>query len=191
MVDSKNQVISFSDDRHLAQPHFIFNTVLSAAGLLSCVLAVVLVGGVVMLRLAPLLTDATIYADPFITYAAILPGQWAAALDVFACQSIETRMNGRLLAGRSSCAIFPEDGFFDLVHVESRDSRITEVTFYATQMQVGDMILHRGRYSIKQIPNAIKQFSWEADTYTIEIVATPSHYQDRVRLVIFTVKPQL
>ena len=133
------------------------------------------------------------YTDPFTRYDAILPGQSVEALASYPCLITQPRVNGRLDADHFSCAIFPRDGFFDIIHVEGNNSIITEAIFYATNLKLGQLLLHWKPVVRPQVKTtvvgwithnySVDVYGWNVDGYSSEVYGKDLQYQKQVRII--------
>ena len=143
-----------------------------------------LAGLIVTIKLVGLLLVQGAYVDPFTRYEAIMPGQPMSALTAYNCSIIQPRINEQLNTSKFSCSLFPQDGTFDLIHVEGTNQAITEVTFYAANLNLGQVMLHWN-------PNAHPKtngssIDWNAGYYSIAVLEAEFDYQAPFR--IFSVK---
>jgi len=140
-----------------------------------------LVGLIFTIQLMGLLIVHGDYTDPITRYDAILPGNPIRALTSYHCSVSEKRMNGQLILSDFSCSIFPQDGFFDIIHVEGRNREITELTFYATHVSLGDLALHmKPAIRPQSIENSI---GWNYGYYSIAVVSSKLDYKIPIRMV--------
>jgi len=143
-----------------------------------------LVGVVVAIKVVSLILVHGDYIDPFSRYDAILPGNPINVLSSYDCSVTVTRINGRIDPVYFSCAILPQDGYFDIIHVEGRNKEITEVTFYATNVNLGQPLLHWRPLAHPKVTD--KSTEWKAGFYSIAVLGTKLNYQVPIR--IFTIK---
>jgi hypothetical protein len=126
------------------------------------------------------------YHDPFQPYQTIMPGQSAAHLSDFSCQSTENSMSHGYgaVSDTRQCAIFPQSGDFHLVDVETKNGLIHQLTFYADSVRLGDIALHWGR--MQRRPRSrdrlIPQI-WTRSDYKVEVHIQQLDYQLTVRVV--------
>ena len=117
-------------------------------------------------------------------YDAILPGHPISALSAYTCSISESRINGRLDPVYFSCALFPQDGFFDIIHAEGLNGEITELTFYATNVKLGQPALHWKPVVRPKITG--KSIEWDYGYYSIAVIGFKLDYQAPIR--IFSIK---
>lgn len=140
-----------------------------------------LAGLIVTIKLVGLFLVQGEYTDPFTRYDAILPGEPISALTSYHCSEQRSRINGQIIPSDFSCAIFPQDGFFDIIHVEGRNSEITELTFYATHVSLGDLALHwKPTVRPQSIENSL---GWNYGYYSIAVVSPKLDYKIPIRMV--------
>ncbi len=143
-----------------------------------------LVGLIVTIQVMGSLVVQGEYPDPFAHYDAISPGNSTQALSEYPCAISQSRSNGQLVPSHFSCAIFPQDGYFDIIHVEGRDNEITELTFYATKVTLGQLALH---WKPAFRPQSTEEtMVWNNRFYRLEVVGSKLDYQISIRM--FTVK---
>jgi hypothetical protein len=124
------------------------------------------------------------YPDPFARYDSILPGHPIQALSEYPCSISQSRINGQLIPGYFSCSIFPQDGFFDIIHIEGRNDEITELTFYATHVSLGELALH-WKPAIRPQSTG-KTIEWGYGHYSLDVVGSKVDYQVPIRM--FSIK---
>ncbi len=132
------------------------------------------------------------YHDPFAAYETIMPGQSAAHLSEFSCQSADQPMQHGygVVSDTSHCAIFPRGGVFHLVEAEVKAGMIHQLTFYADSLRLGDVALHWGRiqHPVKKADSSLV-FIWDTNAYRVQAQSNRMSYQDTLRIV--TVIPGL
>ncbi|MEZ4670404.1 MAG: hypothetical protein R3E39_21055 [Anaerolineae bacterium] len=154
------------------------------------VVTVVVVSNIFLAHILSIATNH-VPSDPFATYLMILPGRSLAALNDFDCHLATKRVNGQLDDGRrASCALFPKDEAFDIIHIDTLGGRIIQVIFYTHEIQVGEIMLRWGQYGTRRTPSGITWLRWEYENYFIETTAEPFHYHDRVRMIVFSLNPE-
>jgi hypothetical protein len=126
-----------------------------------------LAGLIVTIKVVGLFLVQGDYTDPFARYDAIMPGNPISVLSAYHCSVSQSRINGRLNLDHFSCAIFPQDGFFDIIHVEGRNGKITELTFYATHVSLGELALH-WKPVVRPKAN-ITFIGWSTHNYLVEV----------------------
>ena len=124
------------------------------------------------------------YIDPFSRYDALMPGHPTTAVEPYHCSVNETRINGRIYPVYFSCVILPQDGYFDIIHVEGLRNQITEVTFYATNVNLGQPLLHWQPLARPKVTG--QSTEWNTNSYSIAVLQTKLNYQTPIR--IFTIK---
>jgi len=134
------------------------------------------------------------YTDPFTVYDAILPGNSISELTAYHCTKSDSRINGQLNSDQVSCAIFPQDGYFDIIHAEGHHNEITELTFYATNVSLGQILLHWKPIVRPNVNTAtigwssphysVDVYGWNTDSHSIEVYGKELHYQKYVRIIM-------
>jgi hypothetical protein len=83
------------------------------------------------------------YADPFVPYDAIVPGQSAMVLAQYSCSFVYT---GHYTADETGyCQIHPEDGPIVMVTVTVRDGAVQRLSFIVQDILFGDLVQRWGR----------------------------------------------
>ncbi len=155
-----------------------------------------LVGLIFTIKFVGLLLTGGKYTDPFKRYTAILPGNPINVLSSYNCSITQQRVNEQIDSSRFMCVIFPQDDFFDIIHIEAQNNKITGITFYATNVSVGQLLLHwkpRIRPQIEGIT-----IGWNTADYSIEVIKmdaarnssefNDNHLQYDMQLRIITIR---
>jgi hypothetical protein len=153
---------------------------------LSRLLLTVLIAAVLVTTRSSLPAALTVTSDPFAPYQAILPGQPSEVLADFHCDPINGRTNGQAVTWDSFCAVYPQQGTFDIINVHSRNSQITEVVFYATKLQLADFLLGHGYPVAQQRGERSLRLTWQYPTYSIKISTAHWRFENQIRVVTFT-----
>jgi hypothetical protein len=143
-------------------------------------------GLIVTIKLVGLLVVQGEYVDPFTRYETILPGQPMSALTAYNCLITQPRINGRTDTTHFSCSLFPQDGSLDIVHVDGINDSITELTFYAANLNLGHVLLHWKPFA-RPTSNGTS-IDWNSDTYSISVIESKFDYQVPFRM--FSIKRQ-
>jgi hypothetical protein len=131
-------------------------------------------------------------SDPFVTYAAILPGMSSEALRAFTCQGAPKPTEGRMAhVPQPPCSIIPPHGsVFHLITVETREEQIKEVTFYSAYLQINELMQEFGspHSVLRSEDHQSFTFTWLRGDYEVIAVVSPPLGSTLVRLVTFTGK---
>lgn len=154
----------------------------------SWMITVAIFGFIATFKLAGVISTNGSYPAPFARYEAILPGMPMAALASYPCTYNENRLNGRLIPEHLTCVIFPQGETFDIIHIEIWNRMITEVLFYATNLQIGHIALYWQPMQPIRFNNG--DLKWASDNYSIAVLGKNLRYQNYARIIQITANPQ-
>lgn len=132
--------------------------------------------------------------DPFLPYRMILPGASDDVLVDFGCQSVAKPPAGyKIVSPPSPCSIFPKsNSLYHLVTVETRDSRVSAVTFYSQFLQIDQLMQQLGEPQtiIRSKGKHSFTFKWDSGDYEVVAVVAPPLGSTYVRIVTLSVGAQ-